>query len=168
MKKIFYILTTLALCVTLCGCGGGETSVNNADNTASVEEEKSVGFTDPETKDVLSGSGEKIGERVEYSFEKADFQTIPYDDIKTFLTDTLAEYHEKGFNYCTIVFNDGTGICFSGCMPEMATYGKIDSDGAITDTTGFIQDSETYYVIIGDTKQPITDKTETSGINGID
>ena len=137
-----------------CGVWGGITQADG-------------GFDNPQIKNVLSGSGEKIGERIEYSFKKNDFQSLSYDEIKAFTDGTLSDYQKDGYNYCSIVFDDGTGICFAGCLPVLPMYGSIDGDGVITDTAGYIEDKETYFVLIDDGDKPLSENTEPNGINGI-
>ena len=157
MKKLSTLIVSLVLCVTLVACGSEK----------EAKTEDSVGFGNPEILDVLSGSGDKIGERIAFSFNKAEFQSISYDDIKAFMDDKLEGYKEDGYNYCSIVFDDGTGICFSGCSPILAAYGTIDGDGMVTESKGFLEDKDTYFTIIDDAKTPLSDATEPNGINGI-
>ena len=42
------------------------------------------------------------------------------------------------YNWVSIICEDGTGICFSGSDIYYPSYGKLDTDGAITDGYGDI------------------------------
>ena len=88
------------------------------------------------TAEVMNGSGtEKIGERAYIEISKEDLQNVTQEDFKEF-ADTVVK--DSGYNWFTIVCNDGTGICFVGSMENVAEYGKIDNEGRTEEVIGDI------------------------------
>lgn len=45
---------------------------------------------------------------------------------------------DSGYNWFSIICDDGTGICYAGCIIVVAEYGELDAEGAITDVAGYI------------------------------
>lgn len=86
-------------------------------------------------KDVKSGSGEKIGEYAYIRITKAQLQSITEENYKEF-AETVVK--DSGYNWVSIICDDGTGICFPGSMYYVGTYGKQDSDGSILEDYGSI------------------------------
>ena len=44
----------------------------------------------------------------------------------------------SGLNWVSIICEDGTGLCFTGSNPSMASYGEVDPQGAVEKSFGFI------------------------------
>lgn len=86
-------------------------------------------------KDVKSGSGEKIGEYAYIRITKAQLQSITEENYKEFVETVVKD---SGYNWVSIICDDGTGICFPGSMYYVGTYGKQDSDGSILEDYGSI------------------------------
>lgn len=85
--------------------------------------------------DVMNGiKTEKIGEWGYITISKADAKAASMEDFLAF-TDT---FDGKGFNWCSILFEDGTGICFPGGTRIAALYGTCDNEGCITEAFGDI------------------------------
>ena len=68
---------------------------------------------------------------------------LPKNVLKTISEKQFTEFAQKvvngsGYNWVSIICEDGTGICFSGSDIYYPTYGKLDTDGAITDGYGDI------------------------------
>lgn len=68
---------------------------------------------------------------------------IAKDVLKTVTLEQFTEFAQtvvdnSGYNWFSIICEDGTGICFSSCDIYYPSYGKLDTDGAITDGYGDI------------------------------
>lgn len=69
--------------------------------------------------------------------------SIAKDILKTVTLEQFTEFAQtvvdnSGYNWFSIICEDGTGICFSGSDIYYPSYGKLDTDGAITDGYGDI------------------------------
>ena len=69
--------------------------------------------------------------------------SITKDILKTVTLEQFTEFAQtvvdnSGYNWFSIICEDGTGICFSGSDIYYPSYGKLDTDGAITDGYGDI------------------------------
>lgn len=90
-----------------------------------------------QTANVLNGAKDTIiGERAFSSMDKQDIDKITLDQYSEFVE---TKVKDSGYNWYSIFFEDGTGIQWNGSDPGNATYGKIDSDGCIVDSEGYIQ-----------------------------
>lgn len=116
--------------------GDSGKSVSVAASPTPETAEDNVFLTAPAGKgDVMNGiKTEKIGEWGYIRMEKADAKAASMEEFLTF-TDT---FEGKGFNWCSILFEDGTGICFPSGNRIAATYGKVDEEGCITEAIGDI------------------------------
>ena len=87
--------------------------------------------------DVMNGyKTEKIGGQYAYiEIPKAVLKNITEEQFAEFCQKRVAD---SGYNWVSIICGDGTGICFSGSLSIMATYGEVDSDGAILNGYGDI------------------------------
>lgn len=68
---------------------------------------------------------------------------ITKDQLKSITMEDYNEFCNKivdgsGYNWVSIICEDGTGICFAGSLPYCADYGKVDKDGAILQSIGTI------------------------------
>lgn len=89
-----------------------------------------------QVNDVMNGAGtEKIGEWAEVNISKEVLKTVTNDQLAEFCTNVV---DNSGYNWFTIMCDDGTGIVFSGSMTSNATYGEVDNEGAITTAIGYI------------------------------
>lgn len=117
----------------------------NAVKTAlNISENPLLNITE-QTGAVYSGDKSKILGSRGYIF-------ISKDILEKITSDQLMEFAQKrvqdsGYNWFSIICEDGTGICFSACDIYYPSYGKLDSDGAITEGYGDITwdfDANTY------------------------
>lgn len=69
---------------------------------------------------------------------KDDFSNVTNEDYLEFCESVVSK-NKGNYNYFTIDFGDGTGICYSGCYIYDATYGTLDDTGAVEEKLGSIQ-----------------------------
>ena len=96
------------------------------------------------TADVMNGFGtDKIGERAYIEISKEDLQNITQEDFKEF-ADTVVK--DSGYNYFTVICNDGTGVFFGGSGIVIVSYGKLNDEGMLEETVGdiLLQDNGEY------------------------
>ena len=96
------------------------------------------------TAEVMNGSGtEKIGERAYIEISKEDLQNITQEDFKEF-ADTVVK--DSGYNYFTVICDDGTGVFFGGSGIIIVSYGKLNDEGMLEETVGdiLLQDNGEY------------------------
>lgn len=86
-------------------------------------------------KDVKSGSGDVIGEYAYIRIMKKQLEGITEENYKEFAESVVKD---SGYNWVSILCDDGTGICFPGSMYYVADYGKQDADGSILESYGTI------------------------------
>lgn len=86
-------------------------------------------------KDVKSGSGNVIGEYAYIRIMKKQLEEITEENYKEFAESVVKD---SGYNWVSILCDDGTGICFPGSMYYVADYGKQDADGSILESYGTI------------------------------
>lgn len=81
------------------------------------------------TADVMNGTGDTVlGQRAYVEISKADFEALTDEQLAEF---AIANVKGADYNWFTIDRGDGEGLCFTGCMIELAPYGDIDEEGAI-------------------------------------
>lgn len=86
--------------------------------------------------DVMNGTKtEKIGEWAEIRVNKDVLKSVTQEQYAEFCEQVVKD---SGYNWFTISCEDGTGIQFSGSISYVATYGTLDNEGCITETTGTI------------------------------
>lgn len=94
-------------------------------------------------ENVLSGSGEVLGQYAYISISSKQLEELTAEDIKEF-AETVVD--NSGYNWVSIMSKSGTGICFSGSDISMPVYGKLDKDGSIVDTLGmWVRDKDGVY-----------------------
>lgn len=94
--------------------------------------------------DVYNGTGsEAIGQRAYIVLPKSALLEITAEGYAQFVNSVVKD---SGYNWFTIVCDDGTGINFAGSLSSFATYGEIDSEGSITNPIGYISLTEDGYV----------------------
>lgn len=94
--------------------------------------------------DVKNGFGtDVIGQRAYIDILKSQLVTVSADDYKEFVETVVKD---SGYNWFSIMCEDGTGITFPGSMYFVGEYGKQDKDGSISEKYGTIsiQEDETY------------------------
>lgn len=88
------------------------------------------------TADVMNGTNtEKIGTRAYVEISKTDLSSISDSDYSEFID---AAVSGSGYNWFSIICDDGTGITFTGSSAEIADYGKVDTEGRVTEVIGYI------------------------------
>lgn len=93
--------------------------------------------------DVYNGAGtEIIGKRAYIIISKDTLKQISEKDYADFLS---SKVKDSGYNWFSIICDDGTGICFAGSFTGLGTYGKINNDGSITEAIGNISATEQGY-----------------------
>jgi len=193
MKKHIMILAVIVCCLSLFGCGDSqeqepvseiavttsptpeaaeEPEVDNSEIRIQKQREESIPYqllgNLESSKEIKSGDGSKhIGYNGYVKANKSDFMALSYKEIQE-LNAYIEGLGEKE-NYFTIVFEDGTGIVYAGCSALFPDYGKISGDYeyVITDSYGIISDTGSYFVLLDDNDQPITEDTNPFGVNGI-
>ena len=96
------------------------------------------------TAEVMNGSGtEEIGERAYIEIGKEDLQNVTQEDFKEF-ADTVVK--DSGYNYFTVICDDGTGVFFGGSGIIIVSYGKLNDEGMLEETVGdiLLQDNGEY------------------------
>lgn len=88
------------------------------------------------TAPVKSGDNSKtLGTYAYISISKDILKSVTLEQFTEF-AQTVVD--NSGYNWFSIICEDGTGICFSGSDIYYPSYGKLDTDGAITDGYGDI------------------------------
>lgn len=86
--------------------------------------------------DVMNGiKTEKIGVWAYINMKKADAKAASPENYAEFARDVV---NGSGYNWFSIIFEDQTGINFTGCYTYIATYGKLDDEGCVTEAIGDI------------------------------
>lgn len=154
MKKHVIALILLLLFVAVAGCSStATTSTPTLSSTASTPARtpspapsaslSSNPLLNPPlvTKVVLSGSGANIGTCAYIQTSKSAFESITLDQYKEFINERVS----TKYNWVSIIFNDGTGILFSGSTPGIGQYGLVDNDGSLKTLYGNITLSTAKY-----------------------
>lgn len=95
------------------------------------------------TADVYNGSStEAIGQRAYIILTKSDLQEITAEGYSQFVSSVVKD---SGYNWFSIICDDGTGINFAGSSSAFATYGKLDNEGGIIEPIGYITLTENGY-----------------------
>lgn len=86
--------------------------------------------------DVLNGSKtEVIGQRAYITIRKDELTGITEEDFIEFVDSCV---DGSGYNWVSIICEDGTGIQFAGSAKEIAEYGKLNEEGGIDELVGNI------------------------------
>lgn len=78
---------------------------------------------------------EKLGEYASIEIKKADAKSASADDFKQFVDTRISQ---SGYNWWSIIFEDGTAIVFPASQAISANYGAVDYEGTITTVYGDI------------------------------
>jgi hypothetical protein len=81
---------------------------------------------------IMNGAGQKIGTRAYIDLSRADVESATLADF----TDFYKSFKDKGYNWVTIFYNDGSGgVSFSGkgvSIPIAEFRTILDEDGSIS------------------------------------
>jgi len=151
MKKFPCLFCALFLAVFLFACSG-----NNVDAPSSevstvaetptnaigipseiIESDNPLLCADFLTDTVLSGSGKNIGTYGYIAVEKSSLPDFYSEEFSKYFTEFAnTRVHDSGYNWVSIIFDDGTGFCFTGSNTIVAEYGSVDNEGNITTQIG--------------------------------
>ena len=93
--------------------------------------------------DVTNGIGtDVIGQRAYIVIPKEVLSQISENGYATFLENKIKN---SGYNWFSIICDDGTGIVFSNSFTGLGTYGELDGEGCVTSPLGYISASESGY-----------------------
>ena len=93
--------------------------------------------------DVTNGNGtDAIGQRAYIVIPKEVLSQISENGYATFLENKIKN---SGYNWFSIICDDGTGIVFSNSFTGLGTYGELDDEGCVTTPLGYISASESGY-----------------------
>lgn len=81
--------------------------------------------------DVKSGSGNVIGKCAYTKIKKSEFSELTTEDFLEFCNQCV---NDSEYNWVSIIFEDETGICFLSSATNLATYGRLDNQGAVEET----------------------------------
>ena len=138
--EVFIILVSCGLdekITSIYENGGAVDTVQQGQDTLYPEFSKHNVLMDYDliVKDVKSGSGDVIGEYAYIRIMKKQLEEITEENYKEFAESVVKD---SGYNWVSILCDDGTGICFPGSMYYVADYGKQDADGSILESYGTI------------------------------
>lgn len=127
MKKLLFITLSVILCLSLFACGS-DPQPKEPEGTGNI-------LLDAEfkTAPVKNGAGNDIGTYGYIEISKDELKGIANDEFVAF---TEQRVRDSGYNWVSIICDDETGICFTGSMVEIPTYGEIDNVGSVTKTIG--------------------------------
>lgn len=176
MKKgIIAIIMIIALVMAACGSSSAS-SASAPEATPEVTEVpadanifvKTFGEDYREWPLYTGDKSKLIGMAGTIMVDRKDFLSLPYETIKE-----INEYIgtlKDDLNYFSICFDSLYGLQYYGCIPEYPVYGKMDITDAytITGTIGAIEDTGSYFVLLDENDEPVTDAKEPFGINGIE
>lgn len=85
---------------------------------------------------VMSGDNStKLGEYGYINVSKEQLKVVSMEEYDEFCTKRV---DDSDYNWVSIICEDGTGICFAGSLSYCATYGELDEEGSILQSTGTI------------------------------
>ena len=117
---------------------GGEEAPPTLSSSFVSSQPEANPFLQPETQaaDVMNGfRTEKLGQWACIHMEKAEAKAAGEDAFSEFAKTNV---QGSGYNWWSVIFEDGTGICFTGSHTYVSTYGRLDDEGCITEALGDI------------------------------
>lgn len=170
-KKLWIALGVVIVLMIACAAGGDDGSSQS--DTSAEEEGETMGNqilnSNVSEIPIMNGSQtEQIGTAGTIVTSKDALNTFSYAEIKSAGEEISQMLTDKGYNYFLITFGDDTGILInldSGF--DLASYGLIEDD-SLSKTYSTVRDEGTYFTLVGDDGQPITDTTDPTGINGLE
>ena len=94
---------------------------------------------DPIVTDLKSGNGDVVGQRAHIRIMKSQLEEVTEENFREFAESVVKD---SGYNWVSIICDDGTGICFTGSNTIHADYGTIDNDGTVPAPVGSIDLTE--------------------------
>lgn len=88
-------------------------------------------------KDVLSGSGDVIGQYAYIRVLKSQFKKVSESDFIEFVETVVKSDEYKGLNYFLIKCEDDTGVLISGADEHIIQYGEVGPDDMLSETLLF-------------------------------
>lgn len=89
------------------------------------------------TDTVYSGSGQSIGTYGYIKVQKSSLPTLFTDEFFDYFTEFAdTKVQDSGYNWVSIILDDGTGFCFNGSNTVAVDYGHLDNEGCITTKLG--------------------------------
>jgi len=140
-KRWWFWVIVVILVFGIIGNSGGddkpdEKGTPETDLASSDVKTKALMSVEVKTADVMNGfKTEKVGERAYIEVSKDALKSVTPEE---FLEFTKSKVDGSGYNWWSIVCDDGTGIVFTGSMSLLSEYGKLDSDGRIEELKGNI------------------------------
>ena len=93
--------------------------------------------------DVTNGNGtDVLGQRAYIVIPKEVLSQISENGYANFLENKIKN---SGYNWFSIICDNGTGIVFSNSFTGLGTYGELDDEGCVTTPLGYISASESGY-----------------------
>lgn len=130
-KKSTIFISILILFLLASFCGSGKDDKDNAGHDPTDILSASI-----ETAPVMNGSRtEEIGTRAYINISKDDLMKASAEEFAKF---AATKVDSSGYNWFSVIFDDGTGICFPGSFAYFCEYGKLDEEGALLETIGHI------------------------------
>lgn len=105
-------------------------------SAAASESIESNPFLAAETQeaDVMNGTKTaKIGTWAYIEMKKASAKAASPEEYVEFARQRVSG---QGYNWFSVLFEDGTGIQFTGCHTYLATYGQLDEEGCMVQPEG--------------------------------
>ena len=140
---LVFIIFEFGSCVSSCSSSDSDTVQDNQDTLvtstiiAGTDNDNPLMNCDVIVIDILNGSMDNvIGQRAEVHISKDDLLSITENEFIEFTENVVVP---SGYNWFTIICDDGTGIVFVGSDTYDISYGTLDSEGRIN---SLIQDIE--------------------------
>lgn len=127
------------------GSGAVQTVTRGRDAVYPVAEKHNVLMDYELTEVPIKKDGKEVGRYAYIRIMKSQLQEITAENYEEFVNERV---RDAGFNWLTIVCDDGTGVCFGGCDVLVASYGELDDDKTVEKPIGLIilgEDSKYYY-----------------------
>ena len=154
MKRTFLFFLSLFLVVSMpaCSSDNGDALTPEGSSTAETppasipESDNPLLRSEFFTGDVLSGTGKNVGTYGYTSIEKTTLPDVGSDKFVEYLSEFAdTKVQDSGYNWVSIIFDDDTGVCFTGSQTIIAEYGNVGDDGCITNLLGtYIKDTSGY------------------------
>lgn len=140
MKKLFCLFCAFFLAISLPACSGDNKDSPAPEVSSSVAPKESENpFLQAEflTDTVYSGSGKAIGTYGYITMKKSTLPDFYTEEFSAYFTEFAnTKVRDSGLNWVSIIFDDGTGFCFTGSNTAIADYGNVDNEGCITAQLG--------------------------------
>ena len=132
---LVFIIFEFGSCVSSCSSSDSDTIQDNQNTIvtstiiAGTDNGNLLMACDVIVIDILNGSMDNvIGQRAEVHISKDDLLSITENEFIEFTENVVVP---SGYNWFTIICDDGTGINFVGSNTNVIEYGKLDDEGRI-------------------------------------